>query len=227
MAPDNTWTWHDKGQTLGHLQRAEEALEAFERAIELDPENKWAWFHKAETLTYLARQAYKKAGQPGREPLKREYSHVMQKATGRCLDGNGSRVYMHLPNGGSFQLWKAVEVSPNPLILRYFQSGKVVEATVERGTYLSEYNDSPSQQWIPEDIGDGYLTLRQVATGMLLHADTHNDVYLQPNAADFQSWRAMNIQITSFIAPDGSFYFLDAGKHGGFKRVPTIPIRQG
>ena len=80
--PSSTSTWHDKGQTLGHLQRVEEALEAFERAIEIDPENKWAWFHKAETLTYLARRACKKAGQPGREPLRREYYNLVQKATG-------------------------------------------------------------------------------------------------------------------------------------------------
>lgn len=210
VASNNTWAWHDKGVAFGHLQRAEEALEAFERAIELDPENKWAWFHKAETLAYLARQAYKKAGQPGREPLKREYYNLVQKATGKCLDGDGSRVYIGAPNGGDFQLWKAAEVSPNTIVLWHFQSGKVLEATKERGMYFNEYTTSPAQQWRLEDADEGYKKLSHVATELLLHGgDTDNDVKLQPalpqpDGGDFQIWRAVKIHITSFIAPHDS-----------------------
>jgi tetratricopeptide (TPR) repeat protein len=210
VAPNNTWTWHDKGVALGYLQHAVEAQEAFEQAIKLDPENKWAWFHQAETLAYLAQQAYKKAGQPGREPPKREYYNLMQKATGKCLDGNGTRVYLHDPNAGHFQLWKATEISPGTIVLKHFQSGKVLEATVEKGTYFSEYTNSPSQQWVPEDVADGYKKLRQVATGMVLHGDTNNDVYLQPdNGGGFQAWGAVKVHITSFIASHDSLNSAD------------------
>jgi tetratricopeptide (TPR) repeat protein len=205
VAPNDTWAWHDRGQTLGHLQRTEEALEAFERAIELDPENKWAWFHKAETLAYLSRRAYKKAGQPGSEPLKRNYYNLIQRATGKCLDGNGTSVYMFEPNGGDFQLWMAIEVSPGIIIFKHFWSDKVLEATAERGTYLSEYTRSSSQQWILEDGDGGWKRLKQVATGMVLHGDANNDVYLQPdNGGDFQTWTPAVIHFTSFIAPHDS-----------------------
>src|SRR5439155_21425729 len=113
-------------------------------------------------------------------------------------------VYMHEPNGGDFQLWKAIEVSPDTIVLKHFWSGKVLEATEERSTYFSEYTNSPSQQWIPEDVGDGYKKLKHVATKLLLHADTDNDVKLQPDGGDFQIWRALKIDIISFIAPHNS-----------------------
>jgi tetratricopeptide (TPR) repeat protein len=67
------------------------------------------------------------------ETVKDGYYNLVQKATGKCLDGNGDRVYMHDPNGGDFQLWKAIEISPGTIALKHFWSGKVLEATVERG----------------------------------------------------------------------------------------------
>jgi hypothetical protein len=125
----------------------------------------------------------------------------VQKATGKCLDGDGSIVYMHDPNDGDFQLWKAIEISPDTIVLKHFWSGKVLEATAKRGTYFSECTNRPSQQWTPEDVGDGYTKLRHVATKLLLHAETDNDVKLEPDGGDFQIWRAVKIHITSFIAP--------------------------
>ena len=109
---------------------------------------------------------------------------------------------MFEPNGGDFQLWRAIEVSPGFIVFKHFWSGKVLEATVERGTYFSEYTNSPSQQWILEDGNGGYKKLKQVATGTVLHGDTNNDVYLQPdNGGDFQIWTPAVIHFTSFIVP--------------------------
>src|SRR5205823_5433402 len=86
-----------------------------------------------------------------------------------------------------------------------FWSGKVLEATAERGTYFSEYTNSPSQQWILEDVSDGYIKLRHVVTKLLLYAGTDNDVKLQPdNRGGFQTWIAAKIHITSLVASHDS-----------------------
>jgi len=135
----------------------------------------------------------------GGEPVKGGYCNLVQKATGKCLDADGSRVYMLTPNGGDFQLWRAVEASPNTIVLQHLQSGRVLDAAPERGAYLREYNNGLSQQWILEDAGDGYKKLRQVATGMLLDGGANGDAYIfEENGGDFQLWRAMNIHIASF-----------------------------
>jgi hypothetical protein len=58
---------------------------------------------------------------------------------------------------------------------------------------------------IPEDCDDVYKKLKHVATGMVLHGDANNDVYLQPdNSGDFQAWLVAKIHITSLIAPRDS-----------------------
>ncbi|HEY1353112.1 MAG TPA: tetratricopeptide repeat protein [Ktedonobacteraceae bacterium] len=202
VAPESTWAWHEKGQALGHLQRVEEALEAFEQAIKRDPDNTWAWFHKAETLAYLARQAYKKAGQPGEKPLKRDFSTLLHRASGKCLDGNGTSVYLHELNGGDYQLWRAQEVAAGILIFQHFQSARVLEATEQRGTFLSAYSGSFSQHWMLEDGDGGWKRLKHRASGLVLHADTNNDVYLQPgNGGDSQAWAPATIHFPPRIVP--------------------------
>jgi superkiller protein 3 len=58
--------WCKKGRVLTQLDRYDEALEAYERSIEITPDNREAWLEKAEVLEKLgkgenAQQARKKA----------------------------------------------------------------------------------------------------------------------------------------------------------------------
>ena len=64
--------WYNKGIALGNLTRFDEALEAFEKAIELDPKNVGAWSSKGFALDNLGEaedsiQAYKRAHELGQE----------------------------------------------------------------------------------------------------------------------------------------------------------------
>src|SRR5690606_13965265 len=45
----------DKGYSLTELNRLEEAIEAYNRAIELQPQSAWAWARKGRTLRLLNR----------------------------------------------------------------------------------------------------------------------------------------------------------------------------
>ena len=49
------WAWYDKGDILHKLKRYEEAVAAFDRAIELDDKNAWAWHEKGQALYDLER----------------------------------------------------------------------------------------------------------------------------------------------------------------------------
>ncbi len=60
--------WNNKGSALGELDKGEEALKAFEKAIELDPDNAEAWCGKGGALIQLGRyeeasKAVKKANE--------------------------------------------------------------------------------------------------------------------------------------------------------------------
>ncbi|MEW6618965.1 MAG: tetratricopeptide repeat protein [bacterium] len=53
--PDLAKEWVDKGVELGTLGRYEEALTAYEKAIELEPDDAWAWRGKGYALGELGR----------------------------------------------------------------------------------------------------------------------------------------------------------------------------
>ena len=54
-----------KGLALFKLGHHEDAIVAFNRAIQIDPNNMWAWHHKATTFDHLAQQAHERARQLG------------------------------------------------------------------------------------------------------------------------------------------------------------------
>lgn len=126
------------------------------------------------------------------------YFHLMQKATGQYLDGDGSIVYPHLPNGGVYQDWKAIGVSSNVIKLQHRQSGKLLDAAPGREeAYLLPDNGGLYQQWRVEKIGDqGFFKLRQLATNMLLDAGADGHAYiLEDNGGDYQLWKIVNWRI--------------------------------
>ena len=47
--------WINKGKALYELGRPEEAIECFDKAIELDPKKASAWYNKGTALTSLGR----------------------------------------------------------------------------------------------------------------------------------------------------------------------------
>ncbi|RKY72911.1 MAG: hypothetical protein DRQ14_05230 [Candidatus Latescibacterota bacterium] len=51
----NARDWLSRGLVLGNLGRHEEALESFDKAIELDPNNALAWFNRGRALYALGR----------------------------------------------------------------------------------------------------------------------------------------------------------------------------
>jgi tetratricopeptide (TPR) repeat protein len=68
LDPQNAWPWSELGDLLSdHLQRYEEAEQAFRRAIEMDPENVWPWNDLGVLLSYRlqrheeAEQCYRRA----------------------------------------------------------------------------------------------------------------------------------------------------------------------
>jgi hypothetical protein len=126
------------------------------------------------------------------------YFNLMQKATGQYLDGNGSTVFPHLANGGVYQDWKAIGVSPNVIKLQHRWSGKLLDAAPDREeAYLLPDNGGLYQQWRVEKVGDqGYFRLRQLATNMLLDAGANGHVYiLEDNGGDYQLWKIVNWRI--------------------------------
>jgi len=52
ISPNETGTWRRMGSSLWRLGRSQEALEAFDRAIQLNVENVLAWFYKGLVLLY-------------------------------------------------------------------------------------------------------------------------------------------------------------------------------
>jgi len=53
MNRNSTKYWYDKGIILQTQNRIEEALEAYNHAIEIDPNNEYAWYNKGEVLEEL------------------------------------------------------------------------------------------------------------------------------------------------------------------------------
>ena len=47
--------WNNKGIALGELKRYEEAIECFDKAIELNPNDPWYWYNKGVALSELKR----------------------------------------------------------------------------------------------------------------------------------------------------------------------------
>jgi len=122
------------------------------------------------------------------------YFNLMQKANGQYLDGNGSEVYPLDPNGGVYQDWKAIGVSPNVIKLQHRQSGKLLDAAMGREAYLLDDNGGLYQQWRVEKVGEeGFFKLRQLATNKLLDAGADGHSYiLEDNGGDYQLWKFVN-----------------------------------
>lgn len=119
--------------------------------------------------------------------------NLMQKATGQYLDGADGKVYPSQPNGGEYQYWRAIEIAPNVIQLRHFQSGKLLDAAPDQGMYLLDDNDGPYQKWKVERVGDqGFFKLRQLATGMLLDAGGGRAYILEDNGGDYQLWKIVS-----------------------------------
>jgi Ricin-type beta-trefoil lectin domain-like len=135
---------------------------------------------------------------PGHIALPSALSHsnsfnLMQKATGQYLDGADGKVYPSQPNGGEYQYWKAIELSPNVIQMRHFQSGKLLDAAPDQGVYLLDDNGGPYQKWKIERVGDqGFLRLRQLATGLLLDAGGGRAYILEDNGGDYQLWKIVS-----------------------------------
>lgn len=53
LEPDNPDGWYNRGIALAALERHEEALERFEKAIEIDPDNKRLWNNRGSSLIQL------------------------------------------------------------------------------------------------------------------------------------------------------------------------------
>jgi len=51
----NSTEWNNKGVDLFIAGRFEEALQAYDKATELDPQNEYAWHNKGNTLAYMGR----------------------------------------------------------------------------------------------------------------------------------------------------------------------------
>lgn len=67
MAIDNdAYEWNEKGMALSSTRRYKEAIECYDKAIEIDPDDEWAWHNKGLALSDLgiydeAIQCYNKA----------------------------------------------------------------------------------------------------------------------------------------------------------------------
>lgn len=51
MNPQNTIAWNNKGTVFAEIREYKEAIECFNRSLELDPKNAAAWHNKAVSLT--------------------------------------------------------------------------------------------------------------------------------------------------------------------------------
>ena len=56
LQPDDAVAWINQGLALGVLERYEDAISAFEKAIELNPESHKAWNYKGEMLVKLEKE---------------------------------------------------------------------------------------------------------------------------------------------------------------------------
>ena len=53
--PKDSGAWAHKGLSLGKLGRHEEAIQCYDKALELDPKASWAWSNKGWSLGELGR----------------------------------------------------------------------------------------------------------------------------------------------------------------------------
>ena len=67
------------------------------------------------------------------------YFNLKQKATGQYLDGNGSEVYPLDANGGVYQDWKAIGVSPIRNSLNYFSPEAQYSSSGNTGAQVAEF----------------------------------------------------------------------------------------
>ncbi len=49
--------WYNKGVAIGKLNKSDEALIAYDKAIEINPQNSDAWYNKAVILNKLSKSA--------------------------------------------------------------------------------------------------------------------------------------------------------------------------
>jgi tetratricopeptide (TPR) repeat protein len=63
---ENAGAWNNIGVSLSYFGRYEDAVAAYERAIEIDPQHAWSWYNKGIALGKLGRdeeskEAFEKA----------------------------------------------------------------------------------------------------------------------------------------------------------------------
>ncbi len=51
--PNDVWFWHNRGETLMQLERWSEAIQAFDRALEIDPSHQPSRDKRAEAQQKL------------------------------------------------------------------------------------------------------------------------------------------------------------------------------
>jgi len=140
VSDNDVITWTAKGNALYYQAKYDEALQAYEKAIELDPNSANAWTGKGNALAYLARydeslQAYEKAielnpnfsyawtGKGTALAYLAKYDEALQayeKAIeldpnfANAWQGKGNALYMQNRNDEALQAYeKAIELDPN------------------------------------------------------------------------------------------------------------------
>jgi|GEM_PF-2274959 len=61
LDPSPTFAWINKGNSLSHLGRLEEALTCFERSLKICPDLALAWSNKGTVLEALSRESEARA----------------------------------------------------------------------------------------------------------------------------------------------------------------------
>ena len=184
IAPNNTWVWYGKGVALGYLQRTEEAVVAFERAIELDPTNKRAWLHKAEAFKQLAWQATQKANQ---------LTNKEDREIAEAMNGQAQRTDVGAKRTAIYS------------IVSEF-SGKVLDVR-EDGVAIIQYHyhGGLSQQWEFIPVGDNYFQIVSCLNRKVLDVWLHNNedganIVLHPYLGGAnQHWQLVLADSSNFV----------------------------